>query len=85
MTHSAQQQVRSSSLSAVVVRCGCTPRQRFYDNWHGAKNLPCPNPKRTENLGRIAYWNKNPLKLLAWRLGQILRGRRAGVAAPLTE
>ena len=31
-----------------------------------------------EELGAIAYWHRNPLARWAWRLGQALRGRRAG-------
>lgn len=31
-----------------------------------------------EDRGAIAYWHRNPFKRLAWRLGQYLRGRRAG-------
>lgn len=31
-----------------------------------------------EDLGVIAYWHRNPLRRLAWRLKQFLRGRRAG-------
>lgn len=30
------------------------------------------------DLGTIAYWHINPLRRLAWRIGQALRGRRAG-------
>ena len=33
---------------------------------------------RVEDLGTIAYWHRNPLRRLAWRLSQFLRGRRAG-------
>ncbi len=33
---------------------------------------------RVEELGTIAYWHRNPLRRLAWRLTQLLRGRRAG-------
>lgn len=31
-----------------------------------------------EDLGTIAYWNINPLRRLAWRLSQRLRGSKAG-------
>lgn len=30
------------------------------------------------NLGVIAYYHRNPLRRLAWRLGQLLRGRSRG-------
>jgi hypothetical protein len=29
---------------------------------------------RIEHLGRIAYYHRNPLKRLAWRIGRWLRG-----------
>jgi hypothetical protein len=81
MDQNTKQDVKSTSLEAVIVRCGCTAEQRYRALWHGYNNQPCPNPLRTENLGRIAFWHKNPFKLLAWRIGQWLRGRRAGNAA----
>ena len=28
---------------------------------------------RVEELGTIAYWHRNPLKRLAWRLGRLVR------------
>jgi hypothetical protein len=31
-----------------------------------------------EELGTIAYWHKNPLRRFAWRLKQLMRGRKAG-------
>lgn len=31
-----------------------------------------------ESLGVIAFWHRNPLRRWAWRMGQWLRGRRAG-------
>ncbi len=31
-----------------------------------------------EELGRIAYWHINPLRRLAWRLKQLVRGRKPG-------
>lgn len=30
---------------------------------------------RVERLGTIAYYHKNPLRRLAWRLGQLLKGK----------
>jgi hypothetical protein len=32
---------------------------------------------RVEDLGTIAYYNKNPLRQLAWRVTQFLKGRKA--------
>ena len=31
-----------------------------------------------EDLGVVAYWHRNPLRRWAWRLGQLLRGRKPG-------
>ena len=31
-----------------------------------------------EDLGAVAFWHKNPLRRMAWRLGQIVRGRSPG-------
>lgn len=31
-----------------------------------------------EELGQIAFWHANPLRRLAWRLKQLVRGRRPG-------
>jgi len=31
-----------------------------------------------EELGTVAYWHKNPLRRLAWRVRQLLRGRKPG-------
>ena len=33
---------------------------------------------RVEDLGVIAYWHRNPLRRIWWRVTQFLRGRRAG-------
>ena len=33
---------------------------------------------KREDLGAIAYWNRNPLRRWWWALTQTLRGRRAG-------
>ncbi len=29
----------------------------------------------TEDLGTIAYYNKNPLRQLAWNIGQLFKGK----------
>ena len=31
-----------------------------------------------EDLGQLAYWHRNPLRRLAWRLKQFLAGRKPG-------
>jgi hypothetical protein len=31
-----------------------------------------------EELGTLAYWHRNPLRRLAWRVKQLVRGRKAG-------
>lgn len=28
-----------------------------------------------ENLGVVSYWHKNPIKRLAWRVKQLLKGK----------
>lgn len=33
---------------------------------------------RVERLGAVAFWHRNPLRRAAWRLSQLLRGRRPG-------
>ena len=50
-----------AEIRAVVVRCGCgLPGQH--------EGQPCPRPRATENLGRISYWHRNPLRRLWWEL-----------------
>jgi hypothetical protein len=57
----ATSNIRQSSLAAVVTRCGCgTPGQHA--------GTVCPRPRAVENKGVIAYWHKNPLRRLLWRL-----------------
>lgn len=62
---------RSVALEAVCIRCGCGAPQDHAGS-------PCPTPRRTENLGRIAFWHLNPLRVLAWRLGRWIRFKRSG-------
>jgi hypothetical protein len=31
----------------------------------------CPNPKSVTDLGTVAYWHRNPLRVLAWRVGRL--------------
>lgn len=33
---------------------------------------------KVEHLGKVAYYNRNPLKRWAWAFGRWLRGLRAG-------
>lgn len=57
--------VRSAELSAVVLRCRCT-------NPASHAGQPCPLA-RAEELGKIAFWHKNPVLRLLGNLR--LRGR----------
>jgi len=52
-------------VSAIVIRCGCSPTQRRRATWHGNVNQPCPKPQDREDLGVIAYWHQNPLRRFA--------------------
>lgn len=74
----ASSQPRALEIEARVTRCGCHPRQKLSPTWHGKRGEPCPCPRALEDLGRVAYWHRNPLRRLAWRLSQWVRGRRAG-------
>ncbi|WP_431276257.1 hypothetical protein ACQ858_08390 [Variovorax ureilyticus] len=31
-----------------------------------------------EELGQLAFWDRNPLRRIAWRVQQLLRGRKPG-------
>jgi hypothetical protein len=31
---------------------------------------------RVERLGEVAYWHKNPLRRIAWRVRRLLKGSR---------
>lgn len=45
---------RSSTISATVVRCGCGDPQSHI-------GAVCPRPRKTEKLGAIAFFHRNPL------------------------
>lgn len=40
---------------------------------------PCPNPKKTEDLGVIAAYYRNPFKRLLWALSQRIKHKRGNV------
>jgi hypothetical protein len=64
------------SLEGRVIRCGCTLAQKQAPDWHARRGIDCPNPRAIEDLGRMAYWHRNPLRRWAWRIDQWLDGRR---------
>ena len=53
-SNTAQSKAQEASLSAVVIRCGCSDPQSHYQK-------VCPDGIR-EDLGVISYWNRSPLK-----------------------
>ena len=67
------------SVSATIVRCGCTPEQQAMFDWHGWHRLgrpayPCPRPRAVEPLGVVSYWHRNPFKRLThWLLTKVFR------------
>jgi len=65
------------SVEATVIRCTCTGAQRAEPDWHGLRGDPCPHGS-VRDLGRIAFWHRSRLRRWAWRIGQLLRGRRPG-------
>lgn len=65
--------VKEASFSGIVIRCGCTEEQKCTDSWHGYKQEPCPNPKKTEDLGVMSFYSSNPLKMWAWKIKQIFK------------
>ena len=54
-------QKKSQKLHAVVVRCGC-------GNPSSHAGLACPTPRASESLGVIAFWHRNPLIRLLYKL-----------------
>ncbi len=64
----AKMTIRSATVEATVIRCGCTDEQKASPAWHARLNKPCPRPRATEELGMVAYYHKNPLRRLWWRL-----------------
>lgn len=69
----AAQDVKSASLNVVVTRCGCTTAEKARRNWHARNNLPCPNPRATEDHGTVAFWHRNPIRVAMWRASRLIR------------
>ena len=65
MTDMTAQQPISTSVSAVVVRCTC-------GNPASHAGAVCPQGK-TQDMGVISYWHRNPLRRLAWRVKRIMK------------
>lgn len=63
-----KQSIKRASTEARVIRCGCTPEQKASPAWHARLNQVCPNPRDEEDLGTVAYYHRNPLMRLWWRL-----------------
>jgi hypothetical protein len=63
----ARQLVISAVVHPACAACGTA-------NPHGAPECPgCQQPAAApRDLGRVAFWHKNPLRRLAWRLGQLI-------------
>jgi hypothetical protein len=62
------------SISAKIIRCGCTPDQKLMPLWHGAVGKTCPNPRGEENHGIVSFWHRNPIRrLFYWFRRRILR------------
>jgi hypothetical protein len=78
MQVSAQAHQKMASVSVLVTRCGCDDAQKARPDWHGRHGQVCPRPRSTEDHGTVAYWHRNPVRVLLWRLGRWLRGRSAG-------
>lgn len=85
MNQSVTVGVKQITLGQKVIRCGCTPEQKLAPDWHARVGAHCPNPLDTEDLGVVAMWNRNPLRVLAWRMGQWMRGRKPGSVAMKTQ
>lgn len=64
---------KSISLDAVVVRCGCSDEMKGRPDWHGKRGVVCPNPRRVEDLGRIAFWHRNIVRRALYRVGRFIR------------
>jgi hypothetical protein len=65
MNFGKKSQVQEAITSAIILRCAC-------GNPLSHEGEQCPNPS-IEDLGTIAYYNKNPMKLLIWNLKHKLR------------
>jgi plasmid stabilization system protein ParE len=57
-------------IEAVVTRCGCDPAtfNELGQAPHTLLNQPCPIPRAVEDRGVVAYYHRNPLKRLTWRI-----------------
>jgi len=65
--YSARSGIKSAELGLTVIRCGCgDPDQHL--------GSVCPRPREVEQLGTVAYWHRNPLKRLWWRVGRFFKG-----------
>ncbi len=60
--------VRQASAEALVIRCGCGDP---LSHWGEV----CPTPKRTDDLGTIAYYHESRWKMLLFRFKQFFRPR----------
>lgn len=76
MTDMDVSQPTSATVSAVVIRCTCGKPES-----HAGQ--VCPKGKAVD-LGVISYYHRNPLRRLAWRIKQKMRGR-TGAAAQVKE
>ena len=57
------QSAKQAAVEAVVVRCGCGDPDS-----HSKLNRPCPNPRQVENKGTIAYYHRNPIIRMIYRI-----------------
>lgn len=60
ISQNAQGKVKQQQIDAVVIRCGCGKP-------HSHAGKVCPKGKR-EDHGTIAYWHKNPLRRLWFKI-----------------
>ena len=59
------ERAREAVIEARVIRCGCGEPAAHIGSI-------CPRPRRIEDRGAVAYWHKNPLRRLAWRLARMM-------------
>jgi hypothetical protein len=78
MSHTATTTAKCITLEQAVIRCGCTDAEKLAPAWHAKRGDPCPKPRQVEQLGVVAYWHRNPLRLWAWRLNRWAHFKRAG-------
>lgn len=60
---------KDAEIALKIVRCGC-------GNPLSHPNAICPMPQSENDLGRVAYISKNPLKRLWWNLYGLPRSIR---------